>query len=1167
MLKNFKEFKLPQIEEKVLANWKGNQVFKKLQERKSKKGYFRFYEGPPYANGHPGIHHILSRVFKDIILRYKSMAGYSVPRRAGWDTHGLPIEIQVEKELGIKSKREIDNLGIEFFNKKAREIIWRYLDEWERFTLRIGYWLDFKSAYITCDNSYVESLWWIFKRIHERGYLKESRKVVPYCPRCETPLSSHELGQPGVYQLTKDPSVYVKFKLKTKKSKEMQEYLLVWTTTPWTLPSNIAVAVDPQLTYTKYKIGNEYLWTYNPPPRLPNEAEVAEKLSGKKLVGLEYEPLYKTLPQEVSLATIEKAYKVIAADFIKTEEGTGMVHISPAFGEDDFNLLGSIDFPITVDNQGRVTKGLPGANKFIKDADKDISLDLLRRGLLYSEDKIEHDYPFCWRCSAPLIYFARVGWFFEMSRLRSKLLSENEKINWIPSYIKHGRFGEWLKDAKDWSISRDRYWGTPLPIWRCDDCKRVKVVGSLDELEKSAYHKNKFFILRHGEADHNVKDLIAAGPEKDNRVSHLTEKGEKQILAAAKTLKREKISIIFTSPYRRTVDTAKIVAHELGATVIVDKRLKEVDCGTFNWRKVSEHKSFFAYPLEEFTKAPPSGETLDGVRARVFDFIKDVNNRYKDMNILVVGHGDPLWMLEGAAKNLSREEALKLSYIDVGELREIDFKNLPYNDAGEVDVHRPYIDQVYLKCEECGGSMKRITDVADVWFDSGAMPLAAVHYPFANKKFIDSGEGYPADFIAEGIDQTRGWFYTMLALAVLLEKSAPYKNVISLGLIRDKYGQKMSKSKGNVVNPSEMIDKYGVDAIRWYFFTVNQPADFKDFDEEGLAKALRQFFLVIYNSYVFYESAEAGSLRGEAGGDNPKKLHVMDRWILARTNETIEETTVNLEKYDIGAAARSIEELVQDLSRWYIRRSRRRLGAKRVLGEVLIEISKLSAPFVPFFADAVYQSLKTKDSVHLAEWPKADKKLIDKELLDAMREGRKLAALALAKRSEAGIKVRQPLRLLKLRTENKFLKTNIELIEVLKEEVNVKEIEFEIEKGQSNFRTLLKTLNIFVSDNARVSNEVFLDTEITPKLKEEGAIREFTRLIQDLRKKAGLKPKDKIALFIETTVYELTLQNYLKLLCNEVGASTAEFKHTTKFDAEWSGKVDSSPVWIALRRI
>ena len=1135
MLKTSEEFNLAKVEEKVLQNWTKNQVFNKLQARKAKK-IFKFYEGPPYANGHPGIHHILSRVFKDIILRYKSMSGYSVPRRAGWDTHGLPIEIQVEKELGIKSKKEIEKLGVSLFNKKAREIIWKYLDEWERFTDRIGYWLDLKNAYVTYTNDYIESLWWIFKEIHKRGYLKESRKIVPYCPRCETPLSSHEMGQPGVYQLAKDPSVYIKFKLRAKSSKTKNTYLLVWTTTPWTLPSNFAVAVDPQLTYTKYEIGDEYFWSYNPLPHSHEEAEVVEKISGKKMIGWEYEPLYKTLSKQAGKTTKDKAYKVVGADFVQTGEGTGLVHISPAFGEDDFALLGQVEFPVTIDNHGKVIEGLPGAGKFIKEADKDISADLVKRKLMYLETVIEHEYPFCWRCSTPLIYFAKVGWFFEVSRLRKKLMEENNKINWTPDYIKSGRMGEWLKEAKDWSISRDRYWGTPLPIWKCDDCEAHKVIGSFKELTDEAYHKNNFYIMRHGQAESNMKDVIAAGPEKGSHISKLTEKGKAEALAAAKLLKKKNINVIFSSPYKRTMDTAGIVAKEIKGSVIADKRLREADSGTFNWGKVKEHKKFFRDPIEEFTKAPPGGENLIQVKERVFDFVKDVNARYRGKNILIVGHGDPLWMLEAAVNNLSNEEALKLSYIGVGEARQISFKNLPYNEEGEVDIHRPYVDEVYLKCDECGGSMKRISDVADVWFDSGAMPLASVHYPFENRKFIDSGEGYPADYISEGIDQTRGWFYTLLTVAVLLGKPAAYKNVISLGLIRDKHGLKMSKSKGNVVNPWEMIDKYGVDAVRWYFYTVNPPAEPKNFDETELTKVTRQFFFTLYNSYVFYASADAGKA----------KAHIMDKWILARLNQTIETVTNNLNKYEIGGSAKAIAELVEDLSRWYIRRSRKRDGVKPVLGHVLTEISKLTAPFTPFFGDALYQSLGNSSSVHLAVWPKLNKKAIDKALIETMAEVRRLSTLALARRAELGIKVRQPLQSLKVKTANKKLKTYKDLLEVLKDEVNVKQIIFD----------------------DKLETEVEFDINITPALKEEGTLREFTRLVQDLRKKGGLMPKDKVSLFVDAEgANQSILQKNSKKFAKEVGAKTIAFRRSEKFNAEWIGQVNNSPVWLALKKI
>ncbi|MBI1839220.1 MAG: class I tRNA ligase family protein, partial [Candidatus Colwellbacteria bacterium] len=899
--------------------------------------------------------------------------------------------------------------------------------------------------------------------------------------------------------------------------------------------SNIAVAVNPKLTYTKYKVGNEYLWSYNPPPKLP-KMDVHEKISGKKLVGLRYEPLYPS--KEVDKL---KSYRVVAADFVKTEEGTGMVHISPAFGEEDFNLLGNQQFPVTIDDVGRVAKGLPGAGKFIKEADKDISAELKSRNLLYLEEQIEHEYPFCWRCSTPLIYFARTSWFFEVSRLRKELLALNEKVNWIPDYLKHGRFGEWIKDAKDWAISRERYWGTPLPIWRCENCEAVKVVGSLDDLTKNAYNKNKFFILRHGEATHNVSDVIASGPEKNNHMSVLTEKGRKQIEAVAKKIKKKGADIIFSSPYKRALQTSKLISDLTKTKVIVDKRLREIDCGTFNWRKVSEHKKFFKEPIEEFTKNPPAGENLNEVKTRVAEFIKDINSQYRNKNIMIVSHGDPLWMLEAVSRSLKNEEALALSYIETGELKEISFKSLPFNEVGEVDMHRPYVDDISLECSKCRGQMKRIPDVADVWFDSGAMPFASAHYPFENKAFVEEQGGYPADYICEAVDQTRGWFYTLMAVAVLLGREAPpYRNVISLGLIRDKYGQKMSKSKGNVVEPMAIIQKYGVDVVRWYFYTVNPPAEPKDFDEQELAKALRRFFLILYNSYVFYESVGGKKVAPDVCKTKP--AHIMDRWILARLNETIEAVTKNLESYEIGGSARLIEVLVDDLSRWHIRRSRRRPEMKDTLGFVLLEISKLVAPFAPFFGDALYQSLSPeRQSVHLSQWPEAKKLLIDKELLKSMREVRSLAASALATRNSAGIKVRQPLRTLRIKG-NKLGK---EFEDILKEEVNVKEVIFD----------------------SKLKDAIELNTKITPELRREGMVREFVRAVQELRRSAGLMTKNRICLFVETgPIAKGALEGNLKLFMKEVGAKSVEFKKASKFDAEVETKIDSAPVWLGIKK-
>ena len=909
MFKGLSQFNLPEIEEKVLKFWKENDVFNKSVERRKGKKSFVFYEGPPTANGRPAIHHVLGRAFKDIVLRYKTMRGYYVPRRAGWDTHGLPVELEVEKELGIKSKPEIEKFGIAAFNERAKASVWKYKDEWERLTERTGMWLDFKNPYVTYDNVYIESLWWVFSQFSKRKLLKKSYRVVPWCPRCETPLSSHELNQPGAYKKTADPSVYVKFRIASDVGRRTSdEYLLVWTTTPWTLPGNIAVAVNPALTYTKYKVGEEYIWSYNAPGAPEGVTpQVVEKLSGKKLVGLEYEPLYKG--SALTSPAAKKFYRVLGADFVETEQGSGFVHIAPAFGEDDFKLIqkefgiSAGGIPVTIDDRGHMAGGFPGEGKFVKSADKEIIADLERRGLLMSAGTIEHDYPFCWRCSAPLIYLARSSWFVEMSRLRGKLLQENKKVRWIPENLREGRFGEWLREVKDWAISRERYWGTPLPIWECEKCAETRVVGSLAELRKHAWNDNVFFVMRHGEATHNVSNTIAAGKETAQNKSVLTERGIQQVAILAKKLKKEKIDFIFASPYHRTRHTASLVAEALGISrVEYDKRLGELDSGIFNGRPVQEHKDYFGGdPLKEFSKAPPNGESLAEAQRRMIAAVRDINSRYSGKRILIVSHGDPLWVLEGALKGLKPAALMALDYLLPGDYRPIEVGNLPRNADGALDIHRPYIDEIYLKCGKCNNKMKRVKEVADVWFDSGAMPYAQWHYPFENKKLVDSAAGYPTDYIVEGIDQTRGWFYTLLAVAVALGRKAPYKAVAALGLVLDKNGIKMSKSKGNVVDPWIMFSKYGADVVRWHFYTMNPAWEAKRFDEQDLLSVSRRFFAIIYNSYVFL-ATYGKVVAADLAGFSPK--HVLDKFILARLASLIQSVTQKMDNYEATEAGR-----------------------------------------------------------------------------------------------------------------------------------------------------------------------------------------------------------------------------------------------------------------------
>lgn len=1078
MLKDLKKFSLPEIEEKVLKFWKENEVFKKSLRKNEGKKKFVFYEGPPTANGRPGTHHVLARVFKDIIIRYKTMRGYFVLRRAGWDTQGLPVEIEVEKELGLKSKQDIEKFGIARFNKKCKESVWKYKDEWERLTERIGFWLDFDNAYITYENRYLEKLWWIFKKIDERKLLKKFYKVVPYCMRCQTPLSSHELGQPGAYRLTKDPSVYIKFKLKAN------EYLLVWTTTPWTLPANVAIAVNPKLTYIKYKVGKEYLWSANSLPDADGAEEVG-KMLGRKFVGKSYEPLYKN----------KGPHKVYAADFVSADEGTGLVHIAPAFGEDDLNLMrGKIkekDIPVTVDERGRMADKLPGAGKFIKEADKDILSDLKKRNLLFHKETIKHEYPFCWRCSEPLIYLARLSWFIEMSKLRRDLLKANQKINWVPAHIKEGRFGNWLKEAKDWAISRDRYWGTPLPIWECGKCDEHLVIGGLDDLDKYAYRKNNYYIMRHGQSTHNLGEKWLSSSGKMDKKSELTALGIEQAKESAKFLKDRKIDIVFCSPLQRTRQTCAVVGKEVKAKVIFDERLRELRFGIFDGKSNSEYHQYFKGNWERLEKGPPKGESWLDLKKRMMEFFKEIHGKYNGKNILIISHGDPLWWLEAIILGLTDKEALeyvstKGLMLKTGEVKALSVGGRPLNEEGELDFHRPFIDEIILKCPKCEKEMKRVKEIADVWFDSGSMPFASGEYP----------ERFPADYICEAVDQTRGWFYTMLAVSVLLKEGASYKNVISLGLLVDKRGQKMSKTKGNAVDPWDLLDKYGTDALRWYFYTVNQPGDIKKFDEVDVGKVLRRVLMMLYNSYVFYETYSYKPEKEQ----KLKTNNLLDKWVLARYNETVNKVTRNLDRYHIYEAARELEVLIDDLSRWYIRRSRKRFQqpekgdweqASATLKYILGGISKLMAPFTPFFAESLYKSFNG-ESVHIEDWPKADKvNKIDKVLLEQMAEIRKLASLALAKRAEVGIKVRQPLASLKVK--NLLTIKDKNLLAILADEVNVKKV---------------------VEDKS-IKDVVELDIKITPALKREGQLRELMRMVQGLRQEAGLEPKDKIVLIMK----------------------------------------------------
>ncbi len=1139
---------LPKFEKEILNFWEKNKIFEK--SLKGKKKSFVFYEGPPYANGKPGIHHFLARCFKDAICRFKTMQGFLVLRKAGWDTHGLPTEMEVEKKLKIENKKEIEEkIGIEKFVKECKKNAFFYKKEWEKFTKRMGYWIDLDNPYITCSKEYMESVLFILKKIWEKGLLYEDFKVVAYCPRCQTVLSSHEVAQG--YKRIKENSIYVKFKILNPEFKNT--FLLVWTTTPWTLPGNVAVAVNPNFVYVKAKKGNEnFILAKEKLSLLGDQFQVEKEFLGKELEGLKYEPLYP--PKNVKVP-----FKVILADFVTLEFGTGLVHIAPAFGEEDFELIKAYNsqttideekFPIivNVDEEGKFKSEVEKfSGLFVKSADPKIIEDLKERGLLFKEELYEHDYPFCWRCKNPLLYYAKKSWFIKITKIKDQLLKENQKINWVPQFLKEGRFGQWLKEIKDWALSRERYFGIPLPIWKCQICGHLEVIGSKKDLLKQKSSKNEYFILRHGEALNNKKEiLITQIPEKIR--CPLTKKGEKEIKEIAKKLKNKKIDLIFSSDLERARQTAEIVAKELGLKVIYDKRLREINAGIFDGKKIKEWQKFFSNYRERFLKKIKDGENYNQVKIRVYRFLEDLERKYQGKKILIVSHQIPLTMLEGAVKGFEIEdfEKFKRKEIKTGEIRKIEFKSLPYNEEGEIDFHRPYIDKVKFLCPKCGSILERVKEVIDVWFDSGAMPFAQVHWPFNQGQKLTPPKLFPADFICEGMDQTRGWFYSLLAISTLLGFGTPYKNVVAVGIVLDEKGEKMSKSRGNVVNPFLMMEKYGADTLRWYFYTINQPWEEKRFSEKEVVERLRNFILTLYNCVLFYQTY----CQKKINLKTPSLKEVLDKWIVSRLQKLIFEVTKDLENFSLTSAARKIESfVVEDLSLWYIRRSRRRfqdpknkkelMEAQKTLGFVLVELSKILAPFLPFLAEKIYQEvLKTKKSVHLENWPKPNLKLINKELEKEIERARKMVAEILRKRQEAKIKVRQPLRRVIL-TE----KFSDEVLELIKEETNIKEILF--------------------------GKKFEIDFEIDQKLKEEGIFNEILRNLQEMRKKKKLLPKDKVKIkVLGSEDLILIIKKYQKELQRKSKIKEIQFLKLKKIPKTFEKiSIENSEIYFRMEKI
>lgn len=917
--------------------WKDKDTFKKSLEIRKGSPRFNFYEGPPTANGKPHAGHVLPRIYKDLFPRYKTMQGYYVPRKAGWDTHGLPVELEVEKELGINSKQEIEKYGIEEFNKKCRESVFRYEKEWRLFTERIGFWIDMDNPYITLSNDYIESVWWLLKKIWEKGLLYKGYKIVPWCPRCETALSDHEVAQG--YKETEDPSIFVKFKIKNQDN----TYFLAWTTTPWTLISNVALAVHPDEDYVKVKYNNEYYilaekrLTYVFPE---GSYEIIERYKGKDLEKTYYEPLFNFLPID------KDSHYVVLGDFVTLEDGTGIVHIAPAFGDEDFQIGKKYDLPFLqpVDQNGKFIKEVePWAGMFIKKADPLIIENLKNRNLLFKEEKYLHSYPFCWRCDTPLIYYARASWYIKTTAVKEELLRNNQKINWYPEHIKEGRFGNWLANNIDWSLSRERYWGTPLPIWICESCGHQECIGS-----------------------------------------------------------------------------------------------------------------------------------------------------YKELGI---------------------------------------------TDTKNFDPHKPYIDKITLKCPKCGSTMYRVPEVIDCWFDSGAMPVAQWHYPFENEEEFKAS--FPADFICEAIDQTRGWFYSLLAISTLVFNEPAYKNVLVTELVLDEKGEKMSKHKGNVVDPWLILNKYGADALRWYIFTVSPPWVPLRFSPDAVNEALKKFLLTLWNTVSFF------SIYAEIDGFDPTKNSIplenlediSDRWIISRLNSLILKVKEDMDKFNATSAARSIQSFViDDLSNWYIRLNRERFwksekdndkwSAYTTTYTVIKELTKLLAPFIPFTTEKIYQEIvrvaekEAPESVHLCDYPQGETKYIDSVLEADMEIVRDIVTIGRMLRNQANIKIRQPLSKIWINTKGN--KENLEkLSKYIKQELNVNDIIF--------YRPEVKE-NILIHEDDNL--QVGLDISITEDLLKKGILRELEHKIQMLRKEAKLDYVDRIKFYYQGSpkIKEIIEENKEELL-------------------------------------
>ncbi len=1151
--------KYSEMEGDVLKFWKENKIFEKSVEQRGEDKLYSFYDGPPFATGEPHYGHIVGSTMKDVVPRYWAMKGFRVERRWGWDCHGLPIENIAEKDLGIHHKKEIEELGVEKFNETCRTKVLSYVEEWEKVIDKLGRWADMKNGYKTMDLDYMESVWWVFKQLYDKGLIYEGYRSMHICPRCETTLSQTEVSEG--YKDIKDLSVIAEFRL----IDDEKTSILAWTTTPWTLIGNVALAVGSDIDYVKIEKKDEgtggLVCFILAKEKLENlfegqDYKIIEEFKGAELVGKAYRPLFGYYSNQENLENRENGWKVCAGNFVTTEDGTGIVHIAPAFGEDDMNLGKENNLPFVqhvgmdgiikkeaMDFVGLSVKPLGDHQK----TDVEIIKYLAHNNLLFSKEKFEHSYPHCWRCDTPLINYATSSWFVAITKIKEKMLENAKILNWEPSYIKEGRWGNWLEGARDWSISRQRYWASVMPIWKCE-CGEIKVIGSVKELEEQK-DLGIFYVMRHGEAGNNVERVLSC---KVGDGKFLTEKGVSDVNNTAEKLVDKKIDLIISSDIDRTKQTSEIVAKKLGVEIIYDSRLRETDTGDYNGVKIDDIKDFVDNWENGCKESFPNGDSWENLGERMENFYNDIFSKYRGKKILVVSHGDLINALEAKFVDGNYLDNVKAvyqnNYINKAELREKKYKI--------IDLHKHIVDKITFPCEKCGKEMKRIPDVLDTWFDSGSMPYAQAHYPFENKEKFE--KSFPAEFIAEGIDQTRAWFYYLHAIATGIFDKEAFRNVIVNGIVLAEDGKKMSKRLKNYPDPTEMIEKYGADVLRFYLlYSPVVRAQNLNFSEKDLAEFSRGMFRMIQNSYSFFVLYANIDKWSPAEKTEPKNL--LDKWLLSELNMLIRDVDLAMENYELNKAVRLFPQFVDNLSNWYIRRSRRRFwksesdedknNAYQTLWTVLTEFSKVLAPFCPFISEEIYRNLTGEESVHLCDFPVADEKLIDEKLNANMGDLREIITLGLQDRAKNKIKVRQPLKRVFL--GQKYMRVFEELINetewsnILTEELNVKGAELGTE---------IETITV--------------DIEVTPELRLEGQMRELIRHIQQARKEADFQIDDRIDVFYEggaeifgkTELYEEIKKEVLAKKLEKVGNEKPEA------DIEKEARIDDLIIRFWLKK-